>query len=149
MKRRTAGLLGLIVLLAAAAAGGYAWLKAPYAYSTAAGVAREFLTLLQEGQLERAYELTLKRQSLVGRDLAEFQPFAARQLCSSEYLPLVGEPHPPQSNGNRLRRWLAGHEVEMPSVKLRFEKSPCLMTVELRRDGEGRWRVFYFQSRAG
>jgi hypothetical protein len=35
------------------------------------------------------------------------------------------------------------------SVKLRFEKNACLMTVELRRDGEGRWRVFYFQSRAG
>ena len=148
MKRRMAVLLGFIALLAAGA-GGYAWLKAPYAYSTAAGVAREFLTLLQEGRLEQAYELTLKRQSFVGRDLAEFQPFAARQLCSAEHLPLVGQPHPPQSNGNRLRRWLAGHEVEMPSVQLRFEKSPCLMTVELRRDGEGRWRVFYFQSRAG
>ena len=148
MKRRAALLLGLSLLLAAGA-GGYAWLKAPYAHSTAAGVAREFLTLLQEGQLEQAYELTLKRQSFVGRDLAEFQPFAARQLCSAEYLPLVGQPHPPQSNGNRLRRWLAGHEVEMPSVKLRFEKSPCLMTVELRRDEDGRWRVFYFQSRAG
>ncbi|MDG9924874.1 MULTISPECIES: hypothetical protein [unclassified Pseudomonas] len=148
MKRRTALLLGLIVLLAAGA-GGYAWLKAPYAHATAAGVAREFLTLLQEGQLEQAYELTLKRQSLVGRDLADFQPFAARQLCSAEHLPLVGEPHPPQSNGNRLRRWLSGHEVEMPSVSLRFEKSSCLVTVELRRDGERRWRVFYFQSRAG
>jgi len=149
MKRRTAVLLGLILLLLATGAVGYSWLKAPYAYSTAAGVAQEFLTLLQEGRLEQAYELTLKRQSFVGRDLAEFQPFAARQLCSAEYLPLVGDPHPPQSNGNRLRRWLAGHEVEMPSVQLRFEKSPCLMTVELRRDGEGRWRVFYFQSRAG
>jgi hypothetical protein len=148
VKRRAALLLGLSVLLTAGA-GGYAWLKAPYAHSTAAGVAREFLTLLQEGQLEQAYELTLKRQSFVGRDLAEFQPFAARQLCSAEHLPLVGQPHPPQSNGNRLRRWLAGHEVEMPSVKLRFEKSPCLMTVELRRDEDGRWRVFYFQSRAG
>jgi hypothetical protein len=148
MKRRTAVLLGLIALLAVGA-GSYAWLKAPYAHSAAAGVAREFLTLLQEGRLEQAYELTLKRQSFVGRDLTEFQPFAARQLCSAEPLPLVGHPHPPQSNGNRLRRWLAGHEVEMPSVHLRFEKSSCLMTVELRRDGEGRWRVFYFQSRAG
>lgn len=148
MRQRAAVLIGVVVLLAAGA-GGYAWLKAPYTHPAAAGVAREFLALLQAGHLERAYELTLKEKGLVGRDLAEFQPFAFRQLCSPEELPLVGRPHPPQSNGNRLHRWLSGHEVEMPSVSLRFEKSPCLMTVELRRDGEGRWRVFYFQSRAG
>lgn len=145
MKRVVSVLVGLLLC----GVGGYAWLKAPYTHPAAAAVAREFLTQLQAGQLHPAFELTLKEQGLVGRDLAEFQLLVSRQLCSTDDLTLVGQPRPPQSNGNRLRRWLSRQSVEMPSVSFRFEEGPCLITVELRRDGAGRWRVFHFQSHAG
>ncbi|MEO4047695.1 hypothetical protein AAFN46_11475 [Pseudomonas sp. CAU 1711] len=140
-------LVVVLIVLLAAGAGGYAWLKAPYANAVASGVAREFLALLQDGRLEQAYALTLKGNGLVGRDLAEFRRVAGRQLCTREALSLL-RLHPPQSNGNRLRRWLSGREVEMPSITARFEGA-CLISIELRRDEVGRWRVFNFQSTAG
>lgn len=140
-------LIVCLALLLLSGLAGYAWLKMPYANPAVSGVARDFMRLLQEGRVEQAYALTLKGDGLVGRDLAEFRRVAGRQLCSREALDLVWL-HPPQSNGNRLRRWLAGRELEMPSITARFEGA-CLISIELRRDGAGRWRVFHFQSTAG
>ena len=126
---------------------GYVWLKAPYANAAARQVAAEFLHLLQAQKIEQAYAMTLRRQGLAGRDLAEFQRVVERQLCTRQALDLIWL-HPTQSNGNRLRRRLLGREVEMPSVTARFEGA-CLISIELRRDREGGWRVFNFQSTAG
>lgn len=137
----------VLVALLLGGAGGYAWLKAPYANEPAREVAGEFLRLLQTDRPQQAYELTLKEHGLMGRDLAEFRVRARRQLCSREALDLLWL-HPPQSNGNRLRRWLSGRELEMPSITARFEGA-CLISIELRRDEAGRWRVFNFQSTAG
>lgn len=146
MRRRTLAALGLGVLLAGGAAI-YAWLKAPYDNAAAWVVAEEFLQLLRDDRVEQAYDLTLKQDGLTGRNLDDFAVLAGRQLCSREPLARVWL-HPPQSNGNRLRRWLHDRELDMPSLVARFEGA-CLISIELRRDGAGRWRVHYFQSTAG
>ncbi|MDD0842759.1 hypothetical protein [Pseudomonas sp. Gutcm_11s] len=137
-----AGLALLLVM-----AGGYAWLKAPYANEPARAVARDFLQLLQADRFEQAHALTLGADGLTGRNASELREMARRQLCTREALALVWL-HPPQSNGNRLRRWLRNQELEVPSINVRFEGA-CLISVELRRDGQGLWRVFNFQSTAG
>lgn len=140
--RRTRWLVGMAFMLLAGMAG-YLWLKAPYAQHEARVVALAFMSLLQQERMEQAYDLTFKRQG----ELSEFRDFAKRQLCTRSPMRLAWF-HPPQSNGNRLRRWLHGRQLEMESLTARFE-GDCLISVELRLDDMGRWRVHSFQSTAG
>ncbi|MBC9249809.1 hypothetical protein A9179_05925 [Pseudomonas alcaligenes] len=146
MKRRLlwAGGLLLVPLLAG---GGWLWLKAEYRNEAAIEVASTFLRLLQEERPDEAFELALARGGLLSRDRQQFSKSMDYQLCSRRPLEMVWT-HPPQSRGNRLRRWLAGTEVEMPSFTVHFDGA-CPISVELRRDAQGRWRVFNFQSTAG
>lgn len=143
MSRRGLGwLVGLLL-----AAGSWLWLKAAYRNDAAIDVASQFLQLLQADRQAEAFALTLAGDGLLGADRQQFAERSARQLCSREALVLAWT-HPPQSHGNRLRRWLAETDVEMPSLAVHFEGA-CLISIELRQDGQGRWRVFNFQSTAG
>lgn len=139
------GLLGIVLLVAAGNA--WLWLKAPYRNDAAIEVASAFLQSLQADRQAEAFALTLAGDGLLGADRQQFAAQVQRQLCSREPLPLAWT-HPLQSRGNRLRRWLAGDELEMPSLTARFEGA-CLISIELRRDAQGQWRVFNFQSTAG
>lgn len=69
--------------------------------------------------------------------------------CPAQELDATGV-HPPQTNGNRLRRWITGVEVEMPQLNVRLEgrAGPCLLTVTLRHGPDG-WRVRRLQRTAG
>lgn len=142
--------LTLLVLLGAAAGGAWLWLKAPYRNEPARAVAIRFLHLLHDDRLPEAYELTLKGDGLAGQDLAQFRQISARQRCARGTWQVYAL-SPPQSHGNRLRRWWNGREVEMPAVRLRYDfaPNPCPFSIELRRNRQGQWRVFNFQRTAG
>lgn len=143
------GLLAAALLLVAGT-GLLIWLQATPANAEATAVADDFLLQLEQGRVADAYALTLQARSLLGADLPSFVRISAAQRCGHGRWQASGT-HPPQSRGNRLRRWLAGREVEMPSVTVRYDgaPNPCPVSVELRRDEHGAWRVFNFQSTAG
>lgn len=140
----------LCVVLGAAGGGAWLWLKVEYRNEPAIAVATRFIVLLHDDHLREAYELTLKSDGLAGRDLPQFRQLAARQRCARGTWQVYAL-SPPQSRGNRLRRWLSGRQVEMPSITVRYDfaPNPCPYSIELRRNGQGQWRVFNFQSTAG
>lgn len=139
--------LGLAITLSAAlAVVSWHWLKAPYAFTEATQIAKNFVELLQVGDTQSAYQLTLKN-ALVGATPLEFKAISAHQLCGSN-LVLVGH-SPVQTNGNRFRRWLKATEIDMPEIRIEFEQGPCLFEVSLRHAVNGQWKVYYFQSHAG
>lgn len=123
------------------------WLKSPYSFTQANQVAEKFIAHLQNGDSKLAFEMTFKN-GLVGKTLPDFKKYASRQLCSIEKLERVYY-YPLQTNGNRLRRWLRGNEVEMPEIGIEFENYGCLFSVALRPTKEGQWKVYNFQSHAG
>jgi hypothetical protein len=92
--------------------------------------------------------MTLQK-GMTGNTLSEFKEFTSRQLCVLGNNPQSISFHPMQTNGNRLRRWWNGAEIEMAEINLEFEKSPCLFKVTLRHTANGQWVIVYFQSHAG
>ena len=122
------------------------WLKADHVPSAAMRVAQAFVDRLQAGKFAQAHELTVKNNDYVGTTPAEFERIARRQFCGAIHLVST---FPFQSNGNRLRRWLAGAEVEMPEVRVEFAEGACLFGVSVRHQGAGQWQVYSFASHAG
>lgn len=140
------GLLLAGMLAAWFAAFGWFWLKLPYDFSGPRQTAAKFIGLLRQDNYSQAHEMTLKN-GYTGKTPEELRDIASWQLCvgNLEYRYTF----PPQSNGNRLRRWLHGDEVEMPEIYVEFEDSPCLMGIQLRHMGHGQWKIFRFASHAG
>lgn len=85
----------------------------------------------------------------LAQDYAASPAGRAASGCPAQELTATGV-HPPQTNGNRLRRRLAGNEVEMSRLNVRLEgpDGPCLLTVTLRHGPDG-WRVRRLQRTAG
>lgn len=106
------------------------WLKAKHNFTVPTEIAKSFLDLLQKGEFHRAHEMTLKN-AYVGKTIVELKEVSSRQLCKIDGV--VGI-FPLQTNGNRLRRWLRGSEVEMPEIHVEFRGS-CLLGVVLRHTG--------------
>lgn len=123
----TAGVLVVFVAVPA-----WAWLSASYPFTVQRQLATEYLQLLENGDYRRADDM----------ELWEIRP---RQFCTTKRLLYTS---PPQTNGNRLRRWLRGVEVEMPEVDVEFE-GQCLLRVQLRRDASGQWKVARLTHHAG
>jgi len=115
-----------------AAVSTWAWLRAPYPFTVQRQLATEYLQLLESGDYRRAGDM----------ELGEIQP---RQFCTTKRLLRTS---PSQTNGNRLRRWLRGVEVEMPVIDVEFE-GQCLLRVQLRRDASGRWKIARLTHHAG
>lgn len=120
------------------------WAKAEYGQPEAVAVAEAFLAKLRQDDFEGAFALTV-RGGAVGGSPAALRDVALRQSCRGGRF--VGTA-PPQTNGNRLRRWLAGREVEMGQVLVEFEGT-CLLGVRLRPVPGAGWKVTYFASHAG
>ena len=122
----------------------YFWLKLPNDLAEPSQVATDFLNLLKRGEFDRAHEMTLKN-SYVGTTPKELKAVSARQLCT---IVRIARTFPFQTNGNRLRRWVLGLDVEMSEVYIDFE-GQCLLGVSLHRNSHGQWKVFNFESHAG
>ena len=120
------------------------WLKQPHPAQEQVERAERFVELLRSANYAEAHTLTMKNP-LVGQTLPDFQVFAKRQICGTFHMTEV---FPLQTNGNRLRRWMSGAEFEMPEVVVQYGGS-CLFKVTLRRDSEGKWKVFNFGSHSG
>jgi hypothetical protein len=138
---RAAALTATVLVLGGV---GMGWLTSPHTPEAPMHVAQEFLRRLEARQFEQAFELTV-RQGAVGRTPEELRALSERALCR------VGAPvstHPPQSQGNRLRRRLSGREVEMPEVRVEFAGG-CLLGVTVVFTADRQWRVSRFASHAG
>jgi hypothetical protein len=140
-----AGLVSIALLILLAGAGaGYFWLKAAHIPSDAVSVAQTFIKHLQAKQFEQAHQLTMKN-GYVGKTAEALKDISAHELCRVDNV--VGH-FPFQSNGNRLRRWISGAEIEMPEVQVEFEGN-CLLGVTVRRNANKQWRIFKFAGHAG
>jgi hypothetical protein len=120
------------------------WLRSEHVPSEALHVAQAFVAHLDAKEFAQAYELTAKG-GYVGKTPAELEVVARRQLCK---ITRVAGTFPFQSNGNRVRRWASGREIEMPEISVEFVGS-CLLGVTVRHSPTEGWRVFKFASHAG
>jgi hypothetical protein len=141
MKIRLLVTAGLTVV--AAALFG-AWLASQHNHAKEIEVSEQFVNLLRSGQYAIAYELTMKER-MYGLGGEPFDTYANRQLCGSF---VRSEVFPYQSNGNRLRRQLAGTQQNMEDVNIQYEGT-CFFRVTLRQDALGAWKVFKFGHHSG
>lgn len=147
LKRSVPPRAALAVAAAAALAGAMAWwlLHQPHTPASAIAEAQAFVDDVEQGRFAAAHARTA-RNGATGTTLEQFQAHAARNLCPPAQ---VGYTLPLQSHGNRLRRWLAGREVDEPQVTVEFQGSPCLFGIVLQRTRAGQWRIVRFASHAG
>ena len=138
---RRAAIVATLLLLGA---GVLWWLKAEHTPGESIHVAQAFVGHLEAKRFAQAHELTTKN-GYVGANAAELEAISKREMCRAAHV--VGT-SPPQSNGNRLRRWALGREVEVPEVSVEFEGS-CLLRVTVRRMNGSQWRVSRFARHAG
>jgi hypothetical protein len=87
--------------------------------------------------------MTLKHRH-VGKTPAKMEAIAKRELCGAARFASI---FPFQSNGNRLRRWINGTDVDMPEVNVEFDGAG-LFGVRMRRNLTGVWKVFRFACHA-
>ncbi|MBX9756305.1 MAG: hypothetical protein K2X80_16220 [Pseudomonadaceae bacterium] len=135
-------LMALVLALLA----GLAWLTAPYSPRQAEQLADNFIARLQAGDFVAAYQLTAHTPAL-GSSPAQLALLARTQLCAGAQRV---SSFPPQSNGNRLRRWLQGREVEQAELHFEYtDQGACLLRVVLGRTASGQWQVQRFARHAG
>ncbi len=137
-------LLAAIVASLLALIGTGVWLQAEYTPVEPIKLAQEFVDLIHTKQFAKAHQLTMKN-SFVGTTPEALEEISQRQMCA---VTRMVRAFPFQSNGNRLRRWASGAEVEMPEVNVEFDGG-CLLSVRVRRVGAGDWKIFYFATHAG
>jgi hypothetical protein len=133
------------IFLVIATAATFFWLKRQHYPKEAIDVAQQFVTLLHQDKLESAYALSIKN-GYTGKTLTEFQANARDERCPSE--PKYDYTFPFQSNGNRLRRWVNGSEIDVQEINVEF-KSECLLGIRLKKTSNQLWRVSYFAVHAG
>lgn len=125
--------------------GGVFWLTLPYGFSPQRRVATTFITYVNAGEFEKAFELTQKNM-YTGKTLEAFKNKALREIRGPGYL--FAYAYPPQTNGNRLRHRFRGAEIEMPDVSLEF-RGPSDLRITVRHEGDNQWKVSYITTHAG
>ncbi|MDF3837374.1 hypothetical protein P3W85_31160 [Cupriavidus basilensis] len=136
----------MTLAIACAMAGAWWWLKAQHRASEPVQVAQAFVAYLKVGQFAQAHGLTMKNP-YTGRTVSELADISRRNLCQVQEGRILST-FPFQSNGNRLRRWLMGQEVEMSPITIEFAGN-CPFNVTVRRTQSNDWKVSSFQSHAG
>ena len=136
----------LFTLMLAIAASGVIVVREPHWPVEAVQVASAYVRALQDGDDTRALALT----GLAGTAAKRFAAESHHQLCAHASMTAVST-HPPQTVGNRWRRWLAGRPIEQDVITVRMENLhvPCLLSVSLRPGPDGGWRVVAFHRTAG
>lgn len=140
----SAVVIAALALLLLSLFGTYHWLKAGYTQIKPRRIAHEFHQLLKSGNFQDAHQLTVK-SGFVGRTPAELATIAKRHCLNADHFAYT---FPFQSNGNRLRRWILGKEVEMDDVSVEFD-GPCLLEIRIHHMDDGAWKISYFASHAG
>ena len=144
-------LIGLALLILGGIAGaGYWGLHRQYVPPDAIASAERFLSLIKAGNFAEAYSLTTQ-DALPGRTLEQFESNVHHRVALDTLTPTVkwrGVKGGFQTNGNRLRRWLAGRKIDPDSISLEFEAG-APVEVRLVSSPDGKWRVTYFQMHAG
>lgn len=144
-------LLLVIGLLTSLASCLIVWLylTSPYEPIGATSVAKTFVSEASQGNWRLAHELTLKN-GYTGRTPDELRQAWKQQHCGEVSMVSWG---PPQSHGNRLRRWLKGLPLDQDRIRVEFNGdlhgSICMMSFEIRPTERSQWKVFNFQSHAG
>ncbi|MFB0770521.1 hypothetical protein [Proteus cibi] len=133
-------LLSIVLVL-----GTYYWLKLPYSFSYQRHLATHFINNINNEEYEQAFSMT-QRNLYTGKTLAEFKTKVVREIPASGYQ--FAYSFPKQTNGNRLRRWFNGNEVEMQDVNIEF-KGLTDLRITLRHTGDDKWEIFYITSHAG
>lgn len=133
------------------------FLKQEYRPAIVVRTADQFITFLQNGELEKAHELTLKTGA-IGKNLADFKINVDREwrLSNSEVERReINHVSSGQTYGNRVRRWLYRRNVDVDQISVDYtihaKDGGGLMLFEVRffRTGENTWKISYFQSHAG
>lgn len=128
-----------------AASLGIGWLARPAPQRTARRVSDAFVRLCREKRLEEAYELTVKT-GYVGPSIDDF---AARvENENFDPPPTFLYTHPPQTNGNRLRRRMMNRRVGPERLAVEYSGG-CLLGVHLLLTKDGDWKVYKFGCHAG
>jgi hypothetical protein len=145
MKIKTSNLLLIsLSILAFTLTLGFWWSKQAYLYPDAVKVSRQFMQHLRNEDYAEAYMLTSK-PNLMGGNLQEFTRYAQRECLDDKIFDYAS---PPQTNGNRLRRWLKGRGLDQAKINLDFTGS-CLLRVQMNQNAQQEWRVLTFASHAG
>ena len=143
--RLPVAILGMIAItLGTASALALYWLKLSYPALEQIRNADAFVQMLRSENYVAAYEATFKNR-LIGTTLPDFERFARRQVCGNFYRTEI---FPPQTNGNRVRRWLLGVEIDMPEVGVQYEGT-CFFKITFRRTSDDAWKVYNFGSHSG
>ena len=148
----------LLIVAVLCAFSAWFWARSQHNPTAAIRVASNFVNSLHRGDLESAYELTV-RTGDVGSSFKEFSAIADREWFGHIRAMNISDIRtraifPFQSNGNRLRRRLSGRFVEMPVLTIDFliESKDGLRVVPFevrcRYGDDGQWKVSYFQAHA-
>ena len=152
MPRTKTVLFAALILGAVGLIGVIFWgLHQRYVPSEAVEISRQFISLIESGNLRKAYALTTQ-DDLSGSTFEAFEIKARNRVDQ-----VVFAAHPPiqwagerggfQTYGNRLRRWLAGRKLDPDLLNLEFTVG-APFEVRLVSVGEGKWKIRYFQTRA-
>jgi hypothetical protein len=122
-----------------------------YVPSEAVEVSRQFIALIESGNLREAYALTTQDE-LSGSTFEAFETKARSRINQVVFaarppIQWVGERGGFQTYGNRLRRWLAGRKLDRDLLSLEFTVG-APFEVRLVSVGEGKWKIRYFQTHA-
>jgi hypothetical protein len=142
----------LVLAIVVATCVGYALLRSSCVPEEPLTISRNFIDLVQAGELERAYLLT-DQQMDVGRTLATFEANIRWELRSDTFpthrtVEFIGFRGGLQSCGNRLRRRMFGRKIDPDSISIDHFVGEHPFETRLTSDDKGQWRIAFFQSHA-
>jgi hypothetical protein len=149
-KYANGALCALILIVIVTTGAAYALAHLGYVLRAPIAVSRNFVDLIQAGDLDGAYRLTNQKTS-VGSSPAAFEANVRHQLGIDVFptnrpVELI-RTNPFQSYGNRLHRWIMGRKIDPDQVIVDYLIG-LPFEVRLRSNDTGEWRITYFQSHA-
>ena len=141
----------LVLAIVVATGVGYALSRSSCVPEEPLTIARNFIDLVQAGELDHAYLLTDQWMD-VGRTLATFEAKIRWELRIDtfpthrivELIGICGF----QSCGNRLRRRMFGRKIDPDSISIDHLVGGHPFETRLTSDDNGQWRIAFFQSHA-
>jgi hypothetical protein len=142
---------GLAAIVIVTTGTAYALAHLSYVSRAPLEISRNFLDLIQAGDLAGAYLLT-NQGAMVGSTVAAFEGNVRHQarinvFPTNRSVKLIGI-HGFQSYGNRLRRWIMGRKIDPDQVSVDYFFGPHPFEVRLRSNDRGGWLITFFQSHA-